>query len=135
VERYVNAWESRDVDALVALLVEDARFAMPPFPNWFLGREAVIAFISSTGKPPLRHIPTRANGQPAVGWYMSSAGRERYLPTSIEVLTLEGDRVKEIVAFALPELFPRFGLPPELPRPMSFPRPTGLMWRGRKRRR
>jgi RNA polymerase sigma-70 factor (ECF subfamily) len=114
VQRYIDAWERRDVDLLVALLAEDALFAMPPFPNWFQGREVVIAFISSTGKPRLRHVATRANGQPAVGWYVWDAGRETYLPAALEVLTLEGERVKAITAFAFPELFPRLGLPAEL---------------------
>jgi RNA polymerase sigma-70 factor (ECF subfamily) len=115
VQRYVDAWESRNVDALVALLVEDARFAMPPFSNWFHGRDAVIAFITSTGQPRLRHVLTRANGQPAVAWYLWSADREHFLPASIEVLALEGESVREITAFASAELFPRFGLPSELP--------------------
>jgi RNA polymerase sigma-70 factor, ECF subfamily len=114
VRDYVDAWERRDVQALVALLVEDARFAMPPFPNWFRGRDEVIEFISSTGTPPLHHIVTSANGQPAVAWYLRSGRRGVYLPASIEVLTLEGARVAEITAFASPELFPRFGLPAEL---------------------
>jgi hypothetical protein len=60
---------------------------------------------------------TRANGQPAVAWYLWSEDRERYLPASIEVLALEGERVREITAFASAELFPQFGLPPELPVP------------------
>jgi len=115
VQGYIDAWERRDVDGMVAMLVEDATFAMPPFPNWFKGREVVMAFISRTGKPRLRYVPTRANGQAAVGWYMWDARRESYLPSSLEVLTLEGARVKEITAFVFPELFPRFGLPPELP--------------------
>jgi RNA polymerase sigma-70 factor (ECF subfamily) len=114
VRRYVDAWERRDVDALIDLLVEEARFAMPPFPNWFSGRDAVVAFIASTGRPRLGHVTTRANGQPAVAWYHWRAREEAYLPSSLEVLTLDGERVKEIVAFASPELFPRFGLPPEL---------------------
>ena len=46
------------------------------------------------GKPPLRYVLTRAGGQPAVGWYMRRAPREVYLPTSIEVLALEGERVR-----------------------------------------
>jgi RNA polymerase sigma-70 factor, ECF subfamily len=115
VESYVEAWESRDIDAITALLVEDARFAMPPFPNWFSGRDVVVAFIVATGKPRLRHVATHANGQPAIGWYIWNPRDAAYVPTSIEVLTLEGPRVKDIVAFASPELFPRFGLPPKLP--------------------
>jgi RNA polymerase sigma-70 factor, ECF subfamily len=115
VERFVDAWERRDTDELVAVLVEDARFSMPPFPNWFRGRKAVIAFVRSTGRPRLRHVLTRANGQPAVAWYIWSPQRERYVPAALEVLALEGGQVKEITAFAFPELFTRFGVPAELP--------------------
>ena len=70
VQRYVDAWESRDVERLVAVLTEDVTFAMPPFPHWWSGRDSVIGFIASTGKPPLRHVLTRAAGQPAVAWYL-----------------------------------------------------------------
>jgi RNA polymerase sigma-70 factor (ECF subfamily) len=115
VQRYIDAWESRNVEALIAMLVEDATFAIPPHPNWFRGREAVIAFITSTGRPRLRSVPTRANGQPAVGWYLWHGRQDRYLPTALEVLTLEGAQVKDITAFVFPELFARFGLPAELP--------------------
>jgi RNA polymerase sigma-70 factor, ECF subfamily len=115
VERYVDAWETRNVDAIVAMLVEDARFAMPPLPRWFRGRDAIIAFITGTGRPRLRHLPAQANGQPAIGWYLWDAERAAYLPASLEVLTLEGPRVREIHAFVFPELFPAFGLPAELP--------------------
>jgi RNA polymerase sigma-70 factor (ECF subfamily) len=114
VQRYIDAWETRNVEALLALLVDDVRFAMPPLPNWFQGRDAVIAFILGTGEPRLRHVTTRASGQPAVGWFIWDDAREAYLPAALEVLTVEGAQVKEIVAFASPELFPRFGLPSEL---------------------
>ena len=125
VRNYIAAWESRDIDAMVAMLVADATFAMPPYPHWFRGREAVIAFLAATGKPDLRHVPTRANRQPAIGWYLLDPESERYLPASLEVLALEGDRVREITAFtgrmcaaselgSLPDLFPRFGLSAEL---------------------
>jgi RNA polymerase sigma-70 factor (ECF subfamily) len=114
VQRYVDAWERRDVEGITALLVEDARFAMPPFPNWFSGRGVVVEFIVATGRPRLRHVVTQANGQPAIGWYSWRPAEDVFLPSSIEVLTLEGERVKEIVAFASPELFPRFGLPVRL---------------------
>jgi RNA polymerase sigma-70 factor (ECF subfamily) len=114
VQKYVDAWERRDVDAITALLVEDARFAMPPFPNWFSGRAVVVEFIAATGTPRLRHVVTQANSQPAIAWYSWRPAEDAYLPSSIEVLMLAGDRVREIVAFASPELFARFGLQPRL---------------------
>ena len=112
VERYVEAWESRNVDAMVALLTEDATFAKPPFPHWFSGRDTVVSFVSQF-HPVLRHVVTRASGQPAIAWYIRSPNGS-YLPAAIEVLALEGERVRQITAFASAELFPRFGLPREL---------------------
>jgi RNA polymerase sigma-70 factor, ECF subfamily len=114
VRSYVEAWESRDVDAIVAMLVEDATFAMPPLPNWRYGRDSVIEFIVGTGVHRLRWVPARANAQPAIGWYMWDPRSESYAPTSLEVLTLEGARVKAITAFVFPDLFSRFGLPEAL---------------------
>jgi RNA polymerase sigma-70 factor (ECF subfamily) len=113
VSRYVEAWETRNVDSMVAMLVEDATFAMPPHPNWFRGREAVVAFITGAGRLELRSIVTSANGQPAIAWYMLLGGR--FVPASIEVLALDGDRVRDITAFAGPAMFGPFGLPAELP--------------------
>jgi len=114
VERYVAAWESRNVDAMVSLLVDDATFAMPPFPCWFSGREDVVAFLSQF-KPVLRHVVVSAGGQPGIAWYILDEERGAYFPAAIEVLALEGDRVKEITAFADAEaLYPRFGLPAQL---------------------
>ena len=115
VERYVAAWESRNVDAMVSVLVEDATFAMPPFPCWFAGREEVVAFVSRF-RPVLRHVVVRAGGQVGIAWYILQPARGAYLPAAMEVLALEGDRVKEITAFAdSAALYPRFGLPGELP--------------------
>ncbi len=114
VERYVAAWESRNVDAMVSVLVEDATFSMPPFPCWFSGRGDVVAFIAQF-EPVLRHVLTSAGGQPGIAWYILDAERGAYLPAAIEVLALEGDRVKEITAFADAQaLYPRCGLPAEL---------------------
>jgi RNA polymerase sigma-70 factor, ECF subfamily len=127
VRKYVAAWESRDIDAMVAMLTDDATFAMPPHPRWFRGREAVIAFLIATGRPKLEGIPTQANGQPAIGWYLQDPASERYNPASLEVLALDCGRVSEITAFtgricaatetgSLPDLFVRFGLATELSR-------------------
>jgi RNA polymerase sigma-70 factor, ECF subfamily len=114
VQSYVEAWESRNIEAMVAMLVKDATFAMPPHPQWFRGRDAVIAFLAGAGRPRLRHLPARANGQPAIGWYLWDEERVAYLPASLEVLTLEGAQVREIDAFVFPDLFPAFGLPSKL---------------------
>jgi RNA polymerase sigma-70 factor (ECF subfamily) len=116
VQRYVDAWQRRDVDALVALLAEDAAFAMPPYPNWWRGRDAIIAFITSSAQPDLRHLVTRANGQPAIGWYIWTEDTRTYAPAALEVLDIEGAHVKEITAFAFPRIFTRFGLAAELHR-------------------
>ena len=115
VEDYVAAWERRDVEAMVAMLAEEATFAMPPHPHWFRGRDSVIEFITGTGKPDLRHVITTASGQPAVGWYWPDAeGGGSYVPVSLEVLALDGARVREITAFVQPGLFERFALPARL---------------------
>jgi hypothetical protein len=85
-------------------------------PTGGTGATRSSASSRKTGKPDLRHRTTRANGQAAVGWYVWSPDRKAYAPASLEVLTIEDVRVKEITAFASPELFERFGLPTELPR-------------------
>ena len=88
---------------------------MPPFPNWFEGREAVAGFISANIETPgLRHIETRANGQPAIGWYLWDEDEERFAAAAIEVYSFAGERLTQIAAFASPELFQRFDLPADL---------------------
>jgi RNA polymerase sigma-70 factor, ECF subfamily len=114
VERYVTAWERRDVDALVAILAEDVTFAMPPYPHWWRGRDDVIGHVVRTGLPELRKLRTEANGQPAVAWYVRETPGGPYLGRSMEVLAFDGERVSAIVAFASQRLFAAFGLPPEL---------------------
>jgi RNA polymerase sigma-70 factor, ECF subfamily len=108
VERYMEALESGDVDRVVALLTEDATWSMPPCPMWFRGIETVSAFLTDY---PLnerwRHIPTRANGQLAVGCYMWDG--EKYAAAVLDVLTLRGDKVTDVTAFLAPWVYSRFG--------------------------
>ena len=108
VEEYMAALESGDVDRVVALLTEDAAWSMPPCPMWFRGIETVSAFLTDY---PLnerwRHIPTRANGQLAVGCYMWDG--EKYAAAVIDVITLRGDKVADVTAFLAPWVFSRFG--------------------------
>jgi RNA polymerase sigma-70 factor, ECF subfamily len=114
VDRFVAAWERADVDALVGMLTEDAALTMPPVPTWFQGREAVAAFLARVplaGRHRWRLVPTRANGQPAFGTYLWDAEHETFAANEIIVLTLDGPRIAEIIAFRSAEPFARFGLP------------------------
>jgi RNA polymerase sigma-70 factor, ECF subfamily len=112
VERYLDAWERGDVSALAALLAEDAIFAMPPYARWWRGRDVIAAFAAH---PAHRYLPTRANAQPANAAYRWDPETGRYAAEALEVLTLEATRVKEMIAFMTPSVFPRFGLPDVLP--------------------
>ena len=114
VDGFVAAWERADVDAVVAMLAEDATMTMPPLPTWYRGRDAVADFLrgwplSRTGR--WRLIPTTANGQVAFGHYDWEEESEVFVPHGITVLTLGGDRIAEITAFLTPEAIGRFGLP------------------------
>jgi RNA polymerase sigma-70 factor, ECF subfamily len=116
VESFVDAFERGDVPAIVALLAEDATFAMPPHSTLYRGREAIAdSWLMPGGPPPrLRYLPTRANGQLALGTYRLDRARNRFIAIALDVLTLRGEQIAEITAFRSPELFPRFGLPTEL---------------------
>jgi RNA polymerase sigma-70 factor (ECF subfamily) len=116
VDAYVDAWARRDVEAIAALLAEDAVFSMPPWPAWWQGRETIAGFANATHDecPEARMVPITANGQPALAGYLLDSETGQYRAAAIDVLTLEGGLIKEITAFGTPELFPRFGLPTEL---------------------
>jgi RNA polymerase sigma-70 factor (ECF subfamily) len=116
VERFTRAFERDDVDAIVALLSEDAKFSMPPYAGWCHGREAISdSWLMPGGPPPrLRYVSTWANGQPALATYRLDAESGCYLPIALDVLTLRGPWIADVVAFRSPGVFPRFGLPPEL---------------------
>jgi RNA polymerase sigma-70 factor (ECF subfamily) len=116
VERFTSAFERDDVEAIIRLLSEDAKFAMPPYPGWYEGREAIAdSWLMPGGPPPrLRYVSTSANGQPALATYRFNRDAGRYLPIALDVLALRGSSIAEVVAFRTPELFPRFGLPEEL---------------------
>jgi RNA polymerase sigma-70 factor (TIGR02960 family) len=115
VARFVSAYESADINALVALLTDDVFVSMPPLPLEYEGRDAVARFCASTLGSGRRFdlVPTRANGQPAFGAYLHAAGA-RY-GTGLLVLTLTGDRICAITRFDN-SVLPWFGLPRSLPR-------------------
>jgi len=116
VERYMDALDRGDVGALVAMLARDAEWSMPPDPGWYRGIPAITAFLE-TGPMRLRwrHLPTHANGQPAVGCYLWHESRAEHVGWVIDVLTLDGPRVAAVTSFIGNEGFARFGLPAALP--------------------
>jgi RNA polymerase sigma-70 factor (ECF subfamily) len=116
VERYADALERADLDAMVAMLAEDASFSMPPLPDRFHGLAEIAPFLArGPFRVRWRNVPVRANGQPAVGCYMWDRGRGAYVFHSIDVLTLRGGRIAAVTAFTDDRLFADFGLPVELP--------------------
>jgi RNA polymerase sigma-70 factor (ECF subfamily) len=118
VDRFADAWERNDVEAVVALLAEDARMTMPPQPSWYRGRDAIATFLRGwplSDAKRFRLLPTSANGQPALAGYLWDEKAGSFGAESIIVLSFRGDRIEEFTAFRTPELFPLFDLPEELP--------------------
>jgi RNA polymerase sigma-70 factor, ECF subfamily len=117
VDGYVDAWQRDDVDALAAMLTDEAVFTMPPNSTWFRGREAIAEFLrlGPMGRDDRwRLVPTRANGQLAFAHYVWFEERGAFGAHAIDVLSLDGDRIAEITVFLDTEPFARFGLPEEL---------------------
>ncbi len=115
VAEFVRAYESGDLDALVALLTDDVFLSMPPFPLEYEGRDVVTRFYASMIGSGRRFdlVPTRANGQPAFGAYLRASTGIRH-GTGLLVLTLTGDRICSVTRFDN-SVLPWFGLPRSLP--------------------
>jgi RNA polymerase sigma-70 factor, ECF subfamily len=114
--RYVDAFESYDVSAFVALLSEDAQFSMPPYDLWLRGPEQVRQWLLGQGFAckDSRLVPLRANGSPAFAQYKLSDEPGVRKPWAIVVIETDGERVTEICSFLGDEGFKAFGLPLEL---------------------
>src|SRR5215211_7849962 len=104
VEDYIDALEAGDLEAIVSMLTEDATWSMPPSPSWYRGRDSIAAFLTEGPfRERWRHVPTRANGQLAVGCYLWDAGKETYVAAVLDVLTLRGGSIAAVTAFVDPE--------------------------------
>ncbi|EYF04578.1 sigma-70 family RNA polymerase sigma factor [Chondromyces apiculatus] len=114
LERYVDAFERYDVDALSLLLREDATLSMPPYDFWLQGRAPIRSWLLGRGAGcrGSRLIPTAANGVPAFGQYRPGPEGKPHQPWALVVLELSGDQIVAWNSFLDTEtLFPRFGLP------------------------
>jgi RNA polymerase sigma-70 factor (TIGR02960 family) len=115
VEQLTRAFEVSDVEAIVAVLSDDVQFAMPPLE--YHGREVAARFLRAVtlqGRRQNRIVPTRANGQPALGLYVQDPGGRIFHAMGLLVLTLAGDRVCGITRFDN-SVLAHFGLPRKLP--------------------
>jgi len=115
LERYVRAWESADLDRFVALLKEDAIYAMPPWREWYQGRASITQFFASVWPAyrGFRLVPVGANLQPAFALYTLDA-EGRWHAHSIQLLSLDREGIADFTAFMRPlaqGLFSAFQLP------------------------
>jgi RNA polymerase sigma-70 factor (TIGR02960 family) len=112
--RFAEAFERGDIDAIVALLTDDAWLRMPPLPLEYQGRAAAAAFLETIafrGARRYRLIPTRANGQPAYGCYLYDAHTPIGRAHGLLVITLAGERISALTRFLDNSLLAHFGLP------------------------
>jgi RNA polymerase sigma-70 factor (TIGR02960 family) len=113
LDRFVAAFTDHDIDALLALMTDDAWVRMPPLPFEYRGTEAVHRFFTavySHWRESDRLVPVRANGQPAWGAYARNPTTGILHITGVYVIGLAGDRICELTRFET-TLAPYFGLP------------------------
>jgi RNA polymerase sigma-70 factor (ECF subfamily) len=119
LQRYVDAVDQGDAAAVAALIREDATFTMPPDPQWWAGRDAMVAAwleggFGTEAIGEFRCTVTYANRQPAVANYVRKPGDTEFRPLAIDVLRIEDGMVADITAFTGDAMFAAFGLPPTL---------------------
>ena len=113
LDRYVAAFEAKDVGRIVELLTADADWEMPPYENWYKGRDAIAhhLFTRCPGGPgDLRLIPIMANGQPGFALYLRESA-DVFRPFLLQVLTIGEAGIRHVANFLDTRLFPTFGLP------------------------
>jgi RNA polymerase sigma-70 factor (ECF subfamily) len=117
LDRFVTAFERKDISAMVELFTKDAVWEMPPFIGWYQGAENIARLVDTQcpaqGPGDMHLVPTWANGQPAFGLYMRDG--DVYRPFNLPVLTLSPAGVEHVACFFDTRLFATFGLPEILP--------------------
>jgi RNA polymerase sigma-70 factor (TIGR02960 family) len=114
---FIATHESGDAEAAVALMREDIRVTMPPYPWLYEGRAAVRELAEQgtgpNGPGDWRLLPTRANRLPAAASYLREWDGSEHRAFKLDVLRVVDGQIAEITTFG-PGLFPEFGLPPVL---------------------
>ena len=117
VDQFVESFQRGDLEGVIALLSEDAKFTMPPEPVEFRGPRAIAEFLRSRGfwGQDLKLVPTRANNQPAYGYYLPDPNADIHRASGILVLSVRADRISAMTRFGDRSLLARFGLPRTMP--------------------
>jgi RNA polymerase sigma-70 factor (ECF subfamily) len=117
LDRFVAAFEAKDISAIVGIFTKDAVWEMPPFTGWYQGAEDIARLVDTQcpadGPGDMKLVPTMANGQYAFGLYMREG--DVYKPFNLPVLTLTTAGVSHVACFFDLRLFETFGLPASLP--------------------
>lgn len=104
LERYLRAWDSRDLDAIVALLHAEATMSMPPFPVWISGGANVVRFLerrilAAPSPPRFRAFATEANGRPAIALHRATGAGETPRLFAVQVLEMRDGKIAVIDHF------------------------------------
>jgi RNA polymerase sigma-70 factor (ECF subfamily) len=116
IGRFADAFLNDDIDGVVALLTEDAVVSMPPEPEWHQGREAIGTFLRDRALHRFgdwRFVETRANGQPALAYYIGDADGV-FARSGLFVVSVREDRIESITRFHEDGMLSRFGVPEQV---------------------
>ena len=117
VDRFIDSFQQGDLEGVIALLSDDARFTMPPEPGELRGPGVIAEYLHSRGVwgQDLKLVPTRANNQPAFGYYLSDPNANVHRSSGIMVLTVRAEQISAITRFGDRSLLALFGLPRTVP--------------------
>lgn len=117
LSRYLNAWEKSDIKALISTLRDDASLVMPPMPQWFKGAQNIEAFLTQpfifdtqADAGRYKGVFTRASGFPAIALFRRPSPGAPWVPDSLHVLELDGEKLGRMVVYVTPSLHPAFGI-------------------------
>ncbi len=119
VDRFIDAIQQGDLDGVVALLTDDVRLKMPPEPFEFHGPRPIAQFLQQVAfwREDLKMVTTRANDDPAFGYYRKDPNADVYRASGIFVLTISEDQISSMTRFGDKGIFACFGLPRTIPDP------------------
>lgn len=117
VDRFIDSFQQGDLEGVIAVLRDDAKFVMPPEPYELQGARVIAEYFHRRGVwgQALKLVPTRANNQPAFGYYLLDPNANVHRARGIMVLTVRAEQISAITRFGGRSLLDLFGLPRIVP--------------------